>query len=124
MRLLLSAVIVVRYVIGKLYLDEKGSPYAIAQINRKICRHFVIGNPLKWRNIELNTTIKVDDPAWKDLVLWSNETSKDVPLLDAVNRNRTLPRALTAEELENETLKQFQKLKVNSYTWAMMGKAR
>lgn len=60
----------------------------------------------------MNTTTSVDDPEWADLVVWSNETLKDEPLLNAITRNHSLPRVLSAEELENQTLKQFELLKV------------
>lgn len=72
----------------------------------------------------MNTTASVDDPEWKELVIWSNETLNDEPLLNAISRNHSLPRVLSAEELENQTLKQFELLKVrNTYITCHWGVA-
>lgn len=49
---------------------------------------------------------------WQELMIWSNETSADEPLLINANRTHVLPHALSDEELENETMKRFQLLKV------------
>ncbi|XP_065202561.1 sphingomyelin phosphodiesterase isoform X2 [Planococcus citri] len=73
----------------------------------------VTGNPLKWRNVELNTTTRADDPVWQELVIWSNETLNDQPLLSNGIRNHTVSPVLSAEQLENQTIEQFKLLKVN-----------
>lgn len=73
---------------------------------------YLVGNPLKWRNIELNISTRADDPMWKELILWSNESLQEKPILNALNRNHSVLQPLSTEELENQTLKQFEMLKV------------
>lgn len=79
-------------------------------------------NPLRWRNVEFNTTAKTDDPVWSELLIWSNETVNDEPLLESVNRTHIIPRVLTPEELENQTIREFEKLKVST-VWIFSSKA-
>lgn len=71
-----------------------------------------VGSPLKWRNIEFNTTTTIDDPVWKELIMWSNETLGEGPLLTTIGRNRSISRIPSPEEIENETIRQFESLKV------------
>lgn len=44
--------------------------------------------------------------------MWSNETLGEGPLLTTIGRNRSMPRIPTSEELENQTIRQFEMLKV------------
>ena len=71
-----------------------------------------IGHPLKWRNVQLNVTSVLDDPGWRELIMWSNETLGEGPLLTTVGRNQSYPRAPTTNEQDDRMLKQLELLKV------------
>ena len=60
------------------------------------------------------TTVS-DDPGWRELVMWSNETLGERPLLTTIGRNQSYPRVSTTSEQDDRTLRQLESLKVSPF---------
>ena len=60
---------------------------------------------MKWRNIELDVNVAVDDPEWRELLLWSNETLEEEPLLTSVSPDRSDLQSPQVDQQDEETSK-------------------